>query len=162
MTTLTYPGKRDDLHGQVVGPTWLNERWIITAIVVGEWHTYVTLEMLVSGTGETRSGVAPSDESKQEFVLRYDSWQRRYGDQATPPAGERRVVPVPSWPKLREAEEMVHRPHCWFESTGSVALAPRRIRQGGVRIRTSDGIESFPRDMQAQTRAKAKRNGARR
>ena len=103
--TLNYPGECVDIVGQVVGPNWLGEHFVITDVTcvcdveTGAETTVAHLEHL---TGERKMLV--TSEAKREFVTKTAAIKLA-----------REEVPVlPEWREIREVEATLPKHHLWI------------------------------------------------
>lgn len=103
--TLNYPGECVDIIGQVVGPNWLGEHFVITdvtcvcSVETGADTTIAHLEHL---TGERKALV--TSEAKREFVTKT----------AAIKLARQEIPALPEWREIREVEATLPKSHLWI------------------------------------------------
>jgi hypothetical protein len=102
--TLNYPGECVDIIGQVVGPNWLDEHFVITDVTCicdVETGVETTIAHLEHLTGERKALV--TSEAKREFVAKTAAI--KLSDD---------IPELPSWKLIREVEDTMTKSHLWI------------------------------------------------
>jgi hypothetical protein len=103
---LNYPGDVRGIDGQVVGPNWMGEFFVIrethTARRDGQVITVADLALLT----KDRQALL-SVEARRDFVAKVGSHKTAEAESG--------FHAVPEWSELRDAEYVITRPHLWLQ-----------------------------------------------